>query len=248
MKRQEVHGAFDIKSFVWTAWTRSGLVLSEWLQSYGERKQRRCWIRTPHGLPLKAVGLLVSSLGHRQGLHCCPVKPTFPLLCIWGRQPWSISLLLPPAAPSFFLRLLMLVMKYTLTFPLCRAPHQDSPGSLCSQQFILFPWWNVVWVFPHSFQSNISDVRSLLRFFPAGLSVLCSDLTDSWHSLTAFRNSNWKARFLCSRLANCHSSLSFWIIPFGALLSEALGSRTSPGPVAEEEWRSLVLLTLPSLQ
>lgn len=76
---------------------------------------------------------------------------------------------LPPAAPSFSLCLLMLIMNHTLTCLLCRAPHQESPGSLSSQQFMLFPWWNSFWVlhleaFPHSFQRSISDVRSLLRF------------------------------------------------------------------------------------
>lgn len=170
VKRPKVHGAFDIKSFVWTAWTRSGLVFSEWLQSYGKRKQRRCWIRTPHWLPLKAVSWLVSSLGAQARFTSLSCKAYFSsslhmrstALEHLTHPPFA---LLPPAAPSFFLCLLMLIMKHTLTFLLCRVPHQDSPGSLCSQQFILFPCWNIFRVFPHSFQSNISDVRSLLIFF-----------------------------------------------------------------------------------
>lgn len=93
-----------------------------------------------------------------------------------GSHSPSLCLLLP-----FSLYLLKLIMKHTLTCILCRAPQQESPGSLSSQQFMLFPWWNIFWVlhlevFPHSFQRSISDVRSLLRF----LQLVCQSFVRIW--------------------------------------------------------------------
>ena len=92
---------------MWTAWTRSGLVLSEWLQSYGKRKQRRCWIRTPHWLPLKAVGLLVSSLGAQARFTLLSCKAYFSsslhmrstAMEHLTHPPFALCLLLP--SPSF---------------------------------------------------------------------------------------------------------------------------------------------------
>lgn len=165
---------------MWTAWTRSLRMIAKlW-----ERKQRY-WIRTHHRLPLKAVCLLVSSLGHRQGLHCCPKS----LLYIFSAyevdspgESHSPSLCTFASCCLFLLSLSADARHETHLDLLCRAPRQESQGSLSSQQFMLFPWWNIFWVFPHSFQRSVPDVRSLLRF----LQLLFQSFVQIWLTADTF--------------------------------------------------------------